>query len=189
MGALFRSGVALIVLGFILIGAGYYMLAHPGSVKERSVVERQVVVWFGSAKVDPGAYVYKEFTVPSGAEDPRLELTLAVKGGQGNDIDVRVETAGGEELYDEKVSLYAERTVALPGAGLYKLVLSNTFSLVSTKYVKGNATLVYGEPVINERESETAGVTVAMAGWAILGLGMIIAAIARIRGWMSRKRF
>ena len=124
MGALFRSGVALIVLGFILIGAGYYMLAHPGTVKESSVVERQVVVWFGSAQVDPGAYVYKEFTVPSGAEDPRLELTL-----------------------------------------------------------------VYGEPVISERESESAGVTVAMAGWAILGLGMIIAAIARIRGWMSRKRF
>ena len=180
MGALFKAGAALSVLGLILIGVGAYLAMNPSVAEKTTIAEDKRLVWAISGEIGPGRYAYKDFTVPSNAQNPVLEVKLAVLSGGNRDVNLIVRTGGGEQLYKERVAGYVERTIPLLGAGTYRVIVDNSFSLITSKLINGSATLRYQYPMVTEEHAETMGNQLAQAGFYTLAIGIVLALAARL---------
>lgn len=91
----------------------------------------------------PGDAEYWRISVPQGASNPRLVLKLDILEGGNLDLDVYVRDSAGQMIYGERVEGYVERTIQLPGPGQYKLIVSNAFSIVTSKTAEIEVKLVY----------------------------------------------
>lgn len=93
------------------------------------------------------------FEVPPGARDIRVEGHFAATGGTGNDIQVLVLSEDdfvnwqnghpASAYYDSDKVTQSTITATLPGPGVYYLVFSNTFSLLTPKAVQARASVHY----------------------------------------------
>lgn len=109
-------------------------------------------IFTGSAAVEALNSTYYEVSIDSDRmTSPRLTGRLTAAGGSGNDIVVLVMSdadfmnwKNGHEvrpLFNSGQVTVADLDVALPGAGDYRLVLSNQFSSMTPKTVSGQVRL------------------------------------------------
>jgi|WetSurMetagenome_2_1015567.scaffolds.fasta_scaffold50446_4 hypothetical protein len=103
--------------------------------------------------VKAGGYHYYTVTVASGMQDARITGRFTASGGSGNDIIVLVLDSDGFTNWsnNHEVPAYyssgkvttGSLDVLLHAPGTYYLVLSNTFSTVTTKDVRANMDFDY----------------------------------------------
>ena len=108
----------------------------------------------GALTVAQGHSAYYKMTVPADATNVKLQGRFTATGGSGNDIIVSVMTEeafingrnghGHDALWESDKVTVGDLDVTLPnGAGVYYLLFSNTFSLLSPKAVQQNIALTY----------------------------------------------
>jgi|GEM_PF-5271038 len=93
-------------------------------------------------EIGPGKYLSYGFQVPSRLEHGRLAGSIYAQGGTGNDVQVLI-YRGQQVIYNSGPRRSIVLSVPITETGDYALVLSNTMSLLSTKWVWGNVALVY----------------------------------------------
>lgn len=104
--------------------------------------QSQVLPVFNSrgVQVGPGKYFYVNFHVDVYLKRARLAGNVMARGGGGNDIIVRV-VKDGNVIYDSGQLRSIVLSVPLNEPGNYTLILTNEFSIVSSKVVWGYVNL------------------------------------------------
>ena len=131
------------IAGIVVIAILIIIAAAPNTVNEAVPHERSVTVASGTYSVSAGSIQSISFTVPSGASNAKLKLHFTAKGGSGNDIVVKVESGEGGIIYNSGQISSSYTTVTLLYPGTYRIILDNTFSVISSKQVNVQATLTY----------------------------------------------
>jgi hypothetical protein len=94
----------------------------------------------GGTQIGPGKYFYVNFRVDVYLKRARLAGNVMAQGGGGNDIVVQV-IKDGKKIYDSGQLRSIVLSIPLNEPGNYTLILSNTFSIISSKVVWGYVTL------------------------------------------------
>ena len=171
-----RWELKVALLGLVLLAAGMFLAAYPETARHVAAVPHEEIIASEKVYVEPGQEVYWVFTVPSGADGPRLLVRLDIYEGGNRDLDLVVANAAGYPIYKERVAGMVERSIPLPGPGQYKLVLSNAFSLVTSKAAYIEARLTYKETVIrNEVEGLEAAIALMWIGGVLIVIGSGVA--------------
>lgn len=109
----------------------------------------------GTATVKAGSsgYIAYNFTIPSNAYNIEVSVNFTASGGSGNDIKAYVFNANNYNLwknggsftsdYNSNGQVHDANTTFSVQSGSYYLVLDNTFSPQSTKYVTIEASVHY----------------------------------------------
>ena len=120
-----------LAIAVLLVFAGYY------SVKAQS----QVFPVFNSRgiQIGPGNYFHVDFHVDAYLKRARLAGNVMARGGGGNDIVVQV-VKDGRVIYNSGQLRSIVISIPLDEPGQYSLVLSNTFSVVSS--IKSSSVIV-----------------------------------------------
>jgi hypothetical protein len=167
-----HPGQKLAILGIIIIIIGIVVAAYPSTVRHTVTVPREEIVYSGKFYVKPGHYLYTSFTVPSGAVDPVLTVTLDVLEGGNRDIDLRVVNGAGYPVYKERVAGHVERDIRLPGPDTYRLEVDNGFSLVTAKAGYMEAKLLYKESIVkSEKQAPEIAMDLFWLGTALVVIG------------------
>lgn len=157
-----RASYVVTLLIVMLAFAGYLVNAirHeaipniPQSHPVAAVQMHKMTFGNGALTVAQGHSTYYKMTVPAEATNVKLQGRFAATGGSGNDIIVSVMTEeafingrnghGHDALWESDKVTVGDLDVNLPnGAGVYYLVFSNSFSLLSPKAVQQNIVLTY----------------------------------------------
>jgi len=175
----------------LLAVAAALLLPHLASAEVNQLLNGSIAVEASHAK---------SFTFhvdQSEMSNPMLVGHLQASGGTGNDIEVLVLSESDYQNWanDHKVTpLYnsgrvtaADLNVSLPATGNYRLVLSNSFSVMTPKTVEGRVSLSWTPAIV--ANAAATGV-VGMGLLVILGLLAIPGVIAGVIVWaiMSRKK-
>ncbi len=131
------------IVGVVIATLLIIIATTPNTVSEAVPHERSVTVASGTYSVTAGSIQSISFTVPSGASNARLKLHFTAKGGSGNDIIVKVESSEGGVIYNSGQISSSYTTITLPYPGTYRMILDNTFSVLSSKQVTIQAVLTY----------------------------------------------
>jgi len=104
--------------------------------------QNQVLPIFNSqgVQIGPGKYFYVNFHVDVYLKRARLVGNIMARGGGGNDIIVRV-VKDGNVIYDSGQLRSIVLSIPLNEPGNYTLILTNQFSIVSSKVVWGYVNL------------------------------------------------
>lgn len=102
-------------------------------------------------RIDAGRYISIPFRINSYLRNARLAGSIQAQGGSGNDIIVRV-FKNGQKLYDSRQQRSVVISVNVSEPGDYALVISNEFSIISSKVVWVYMNVVY-EGVDVQRDS------------------------------------
>src|SRR5260370_2102645 len=104
--------------------------------------QSQVLQVFNSrgVQIGPGKYLYVSFHVDVYLKRARLAGNVMAQGGGGNDIVVKV-VKDGRIIYDSGQLRSIVLSIPLNEPGNYSLILSNSFSIISSKVVWGNVNL------------------------------------------------
>lgn len=121
-----------------ILGACLVLLVCCLAAKAQS----QVLRVFNSpgVQIGPGKYFYVNFHVDAFLRQARLAGNVMARGGGGNDIVVQV-VKDGRVIYDSGQQRSIVLSIPLTEPGNYSLILSNSFSMVSSKVVWGNVNL------------------------------------------------
>jgi len=116
--------------------------------------QNQVLQVFNSrgVQIGPGKYLYVNFDVDVYLKRARLAGNVMAQGGGGNDIVVQV-IKDGRIIYHSGQLRSIVLSIPLNEPGNYSLVLSNKFSIISSKIVWGNVNL-YSDGEDTARTSE-----------------------------------
>lgn len=116
--------------------------------------QSQVLQIFDSrgVQIGPGKYLYVNFHVDVYLKRARLAGNVMAQGGGGNDIIVQV-VKDGRIIYDSGQLRSIVLSIPLNEPGNYSLILSNRFSIISSKVVWGNVNL-YSDGADSARTSE-----------------------------------
>jgi len=131
------------IVGIVAVAILIIIVIAPNTVNEAVPHERSATVASGTYSVPAGSIQSISFTVPPGASNARLKLHFTAKGGSGNDIIVKVESSRGGVIYNSRKISSSYTTITLPYPGTYRIILDNTFSVISSKQVTVQATLTY----------------------------------------------
>ena len=101
-----------------------------------AAAQSEVLQVFNSqgTQIGPGKYLYINFHVDVYLKRARLAGNIMAQGGGGNDIVVQV-VKDGKKIYDSGQLRSIVLSIPLNEPGNYTLVLSNTFSIISSKVV------------------------------------------------------
>jgi hypothetical protein len=134
-----------LAIAILLVFAGYY------SIKAQS----QVFPVFNSRgiQIGPGNYFHVDFQVDAYLKRARLAGNVMARGGGGNDIVVQV-VKNGRVIYNSGQLRSIVISIPLDEPGQYSFVLSNTFSVVSSKIVWGNVSLYSDGQDLNRTSDE-----------------------------------
>jgi hypothetical protein len=104
--------------------------------------QNQVLPVFNSrgVQIGPGKYLYVNFHVDAYLKRARLVGNIMAQGGGGNDVVVQV-VKDGTKIYDSGQLRSIVLSIPLNEPGNYTLILSNSFSIVSSKVVWGYVNL------------------------------------------------
>lgn len=104
--------------------------------------QNQVLPIFNSrgVQIGPGKYFYVNFHVDVYLKRARLVGNVMAQGGGGNDVIVRV-VKDGNVIYDSGQLRSIVLSVPLNEPGNYTLIITNEFSIVSSKIVWGYVNL------------------------------------------------
>lgn len=107
-----------------------------------ALAQNQVLPIFNSqgVQIGPGKYFYVNFHVDVYLKRARLVGNIMARGGGGNDIIVRV-VKDGRAVYDSGQLRSIVLSIPLNEPGNYTLILTNDFSVVSSKVVWGYVNL------------------------------------------------
>jgi len=144
----------LVVAGLVIYWAT--TSRSPGAQQVQQLVKQQHTQSISNPSqiVAATAYSYFKMDVPQGASSVHLQGSFTANGGSGNDIEVLVvseqEFLNWQNRHPAKTFYNSGKVTAgsvdvnlPPDAGTYYIVLSNTFSLLSSKNVQINASLTY----------------------------------------------
>ncbi|MGH9871547.1 MAG: M48 family metalloprotease [Pyrinomonadaceae bacterium] len=104
-------------------------------------------------QIGPGKYFYVDFHVDTYLKRARLAGNVMARGGGGNDIAVQV-VKDGRVIYDSGQLRSIVLSIRLDEPGQYSLVLSNGFSVVSSKVVWGKVSLYSDGQDLNRTSAE-----------------------------------
>jgi len=90
-----------------------------------------------------GALSSRSFTFDMN-KNQNVKLEFSVKGGSGNDIDIKIYDPTGEVIYQRQRTVSTSFTITAEMAGKYEVEMDNSFSLLASKEV----TLTYEFPVV-----------------------------------------
>lgn len=104
--------------------------------------QSQVLQVFNSrgVQIGPGKYLYVNFHVDVYLKRARLAGNVMARGGGGNDIVLQV-IKDGRIIYDSGQLQSIVLSIPLKEPGNYSLILSNRFSIISSKVVWGYVNL------------------------------------------------
>jgi hypothetical protein len=91
-------------------------------------------------QIGPGKYLYINFSVDTYLKRARLAGNVMARGGGGNDIIVRV-TKDRRVVFDSGQQRSIVLSVPLTEPGQYSLIITNEFSVISSKVVWGSVNL------------------------------------------------
>jgi hypothetical protein len=91
-------------------------------------------------QIGPGKYLYMNFHVDTYLRRARLAGNVMARGGGGNDIIVRV-IKDGRVVFDSGQQRSIVLSVPLTEPGEYSLIITNEFSIISSKVVWGYVNL------------------------------------------------
>lgn len=116
--------------------------------------QNQAVQVFNSRgiKIGPGKYFYVNFHVDVYLKRARLAGNVMARGGGGNDIVLQV-VKDGRIIYDSGQQRSIVLSIPLNEPGQYSLILTNSFSVLSSKVVWGYVNL-YSDGPDAERTSD-----------------------------------
>ena len=147
-----KWGLLITVIVAIIVIALLGVLFSSPQTNPLATEHRETIVK-GVITVSPASYKAFPFYVPSGVANVHVEGSFTTSGGIGNDIQVIImdSTAFQNWKNGHEVSVYytsgklttSSFDVSLPSGETYYLVLDNAFSLISSKNVDIEATLVY----------------------------------------------
>jgi hypothetical protein len=104
-------------------------------------------------KIGPDKYFYVNFHVDVYLKRARLAGNVIARGGGGNDIVMQV-VKDGRVIYDSGQQRSIVLSIPLNEPGQYSLILTNSFSLVSSKIVWGYVNLYSDGPDADRTNDE-----------------------------------
>jgi Peptidase family M48 len=107
-----------------------------------AVAQTNVFQVFNSqgVQIGPGKYLYVNFHVDTYLRRARLAGNVMARGGGGNDIIVRV-IKDGRAVFDSGQQRSIVLSIPLNEPGQYSLIITNEFSIISSKVVWGYVNL------------------------------------------------